>query len=243
MKIIKKNANITITVIMLVTILSAVVINTSVVPVYANGPTEPHDASAMWVEPSTIDLSTDTHSVGYKFNVTVWVNLTESCGGWQFYMIYNKAHLNATRCIYTGGTTSQFFTGITTVPLAPTFDSHNATHDYVKFGESWLFGPVRGAGYGSLSWVEFEVMALPPEGETWTSLLDISTGYHPPTSDTYALDIDVNEIPLTPDDAIYMIPELPSFLIPFIFIALTFLSIILVTKLRKPRIYQTKTHY
>jgi hypothetical protein len=159
--------------------------------------------SVMWIEPQTINLSTETHSVGYEFNVTVWINLTETCGGWQFKMLYNKTQLNATGCGYTAGDKSQFFENLTTFSLDPMFRSHNATHDYVLHGETWFAGDFRNPGYGSLSWVEFEVMAAPPEGGILTSLLDISTCYHPPTSDTFAVDPDENEISLTIYDSTY----------------------------------------
>jgi hypothetical protein len=170
-------------------------------------PNEPHVANAMWIEPSSVDLRDQT--IGYRFNVTVWVNCTGysgTIGGWQFKMLYNKAYLDAIGCGYTNATAgkSQFFEKISTISVTPTYGSFNATQNYVQHGESWKEGPVRGPGYGSLSWVEFNVTETPPEVVTFT--LDISTAQQ--TADTYVLDWDtVEEIPLTPYNATVIIPE------------------------------------
>jgi len=162
---------------------------------------KPMLANSMWIEPSSINLSTDLHTIGYRFNVTVWINLTVTCQGWQFKMLYNKAQLNATRCGYTAGTKSQFFSNITTFAVSPVFGSYNATHDYVMHGEAWIGpGPMRNPGYGSLSWVEFEVIAMPGKGEVITSIIDISTEY---PSKTYASDETGTKIPLTVYNCLY----------------------------------------
>ncbi|MDH5451706.1 MAG: hypothetical protein OEX77_12580, partial [Candidatus Bathyarchaeota archaeon] len=84
-------------------------------PAYADVPDESHAANAMWIEPSAIDLSTDTVSVGYKFNITVWLNLTVACAAWQFKIGYNINHLTATGCAYTAGMKSQFFENVTNI--------------------------------------------------------------------------------------------------------------------------------
>lgn len=151
---------------------------------YAGVPSEPHAANAMWIEPSSIDLSAEIHDVGYKFNVTVWVNITSVTSptqvvrAWQFVMSYNKTQLNATRCGYTEGSKSQFFNNITTVPVEPQFGSFNTTHDFVMHGESWILGPKRTVpSSGSLSWIEFEVITKPPEGQYYISPVSlIDTG-------------------------------------------------------------------
>ncbi len=156
--------------------------------------------NTMWIEPSSVNIT--GLSIGDKFNVTVWINLTESCGAWQFRLLYDKSFLNATRCGYTAGSKSDFFKDIITLPVEPVFDVENDTHDYVTHGESWMMGDPRGSGYGSLSWIEFEIMAVPLEGEIVTTL-DISTYHHPPNSKTFALDFDtMEEIPLKVYDCI-----------------------------------------
>lgn len=154
-------------------------------------PTEPCPADSMWIDPPTIPLNT----VGYKFNVTVWLNLTVHSAVWQFRMIYNKQELNAQRCDYTADGKSQFFENISTLPVSPMFGSYNATHDYVMHGESTLSSH-RAPGYGSLAWVEFEVLVIPLGGE---KILDISTEY---PVDTYALDEVGSKIPLQVYDCV-----------------------------------------
>jgi len=160
----------------------ALTLNQALLFVKADVPNEPHTANAMWIEPSHIDLSAHTHDIGYKFNVTIWVNITsvpspkQVVTAWQLVIIYDKTQLNATRCGYTAGTKSQFFSNITTIPLEPQFGSFNTTHNFVMHGENWGSGPKRNVpGYGSLSWVEFQVIAKPPEGQVYTSLIDLVT--------------------------------------------------------------------
>jgi len=198
-------------------------------PAYAQ-PNEPHPANAMWIEPSTIS---NDMSIGTRFNVTVWINLTSNptgvCGGWQFRMYYDPTYLNATRAGYTGGTPyapgttpgkSEFFNNVSTVPLSPFFGS-----DYVQVGESWMgTGDMRHVpGYGSLAWVEFEVIGS-PDGVIEVQL-DISSAYHPPTSDTYAIDGEGEEISLTVADATVIIPEFPNVILLFLLICCSAIAI------------------
>jgi hypothetical protein len=169
--------------------------------IFAAVPDEPHTGDAMWVEPSTIDLSTDTVSVGHRFNVTVWINLTVTSLSWEFKLIYKKNLLNATGCAYTAGSKSDFFKDLNTLPLTPTLDTINTTHNYALHGEV-AFMSERSPGYGSLAWVEFEVIAVPSEGESYTSPLDIATNY---PGETYAQDPDQKKISLIPFNSNYRI--------------------------------------
>jgi len=174
---------------------------------YAGDPSEPHPANAMWIEPSSVDLAKETHDVGYKFNVTVWVNITtvpspiQVVKTWQFVMSFEKAKLNATRCGYTEGAKSQFFSNITAVPVESQFGSLNATHNFVMHGETWITGPKRTVpGYGSLSWVEFEVIEKPLEGQTYTSLFGlVTTGIRI----CKILDDELKKTPFTPYHSVY----------------------------------------
>jgi hypothetical protein len=143
---------------------------------------EAHTANAMSIEPSYVNLSTDTHDIGYKFNVTIWVNITsvpssiQVVTAWQLVISYDKSQLNATRCGYTAGAKSQFFSNITAIPLEPQFGSLNATHNFVMHGENWVSGPKRTIpGTGSLSWVEFEIVAKPLEGQAYSSMISLVT--------------------------------------------------------------------
>jgi hypothetical protein len=175
--------------------------------VYASEPTEPHDANAMWIEPSTIDIS--GVSVGYKFNVTVWANSSLQTKGWQIRLFYPKDYINATRAGYTNGSKSEFFKDINTMPLNPSFKpDYNATHNRLDYGEAWMSGPYRSPGYGSLCWIEFEVVAL-PGGDTPIQIpLDIKYAFEalsPPQ--TYLLYSDGSKTPLDVYNAV-VVPEL-----------------------------------
>jgi hypothetical protein len=163
--------------------------------------------NTMWIEPSEVVLNANSHPIGYKFNVTIWINLNVASAAWQFRLLYNKDYLNATRCGYTYSETySDFYKNIDSYYhfyVNPVLATYNSTHNKVQHGEALIYGASRSLGYGSLSWVEFEVMAEPPEGQEIVSMLDISSEYHPPTGITYALDPNGVEIPMTVRDCSY----------------------------------------
>ncbi|MEM3361565.1 MAG: hypothetical protein QXV85_10225, partial [Candidatus Bathyarchaeia archaeon] len=147
--------------------------------VYASEPSEPHDADAIWIEPSTIDIT--GVSVGYKFNVTVWANASKETAGWQILLYYQRAYLNITRVGYTAGSKSEFFQDISVIAAGPVLPyDENSTHSSLLYGEAWMSGPYRSPGYGSLCWIEFEVIAQPPEGVNipldikWASIVNPS---------------------------------------------------------------------
>lgn len=156
-----------------ISLLATMLLSMFMLPVMAGTPTEPHAANAMWVEPSETKWDTDEMKVGDKFTVTVWLNLTVESDNWQFIMYYNTAWLNATGCGYTHGGNSEFFEGFTTQPVAPQFSYFGIP--CVLHAEG-LVAEVRPPGYGSLSWVEFEIIAAPSKGECLHSDFDITTG-------------------------------------------------------------------
>ncbi len=174
-------------------------------PAHAATPTEPHSADAIWVEPSLTDLSSPPVSVGYKFNVTVWVNMTESSASWEFKMVYDKNLLNATRSRYTAGSKSDFFKDLITMSMAAQFGSVNATHAYVLSAESWMDGPYRDPGYGSLTWIEFQVMAVPPAGENYASIIALSDVYPEGSQETYVQQPDNTKVSLNAFSSAYKI--------------------------------------
>jgi len=193
-------------------------------PTFAQ-PAEPHNANAMWIEPSTIDLR--DKPVGYRFNVTVWVNVSiglNYVGGWQFVIVYEKEFLNVTRVGYTAGDKSEFFHNITTMPVDPDLGSWNATHNYVQHGESWLMGDMRRPGYGSLSWIEFEVIKT-PEAEYVGKMSLVTTGIR----HSYVIDEDGIEVDLNPYAAEYIIPEFTSMYI-LILTASTLIAIFIIKR-------------
>ena len=203
-----------------------------VLPVYANDvPTEHKDADAMWIDPPTVDLTVDTVEVGDTFNITVWLNLTVQSASWEFKIAYNKNYLNVTGCEYTGGMKSEFFTNITTIPLVPQYGPHNTTHDYVLHGETWgMMGPFRNPGYGSLAWVEFEVLDVP--GEIQTFSLDQCLFYD---DETYAQDPSQQKIPLDCYNGVVIIPEFLQFAFFALLMSLTLITCVLSVKFRNSK--------
>jgi subtilisin family serine protease len=152
-------------------------------------PNEPHPGDAIWIEPSFVDL--DGLGIGQKFNVTLWTNLTRASYLWQIDIIYNSERLGATRAEYTAGSSSQFYSGYATVPVAPDLGhACNDTHSGVMFGESLIgYSVERPAGFGSLCWIEFQILEKPyPEPADYFELARALT---------FACDPDLEEIPVT----------------------------------------------
>lgn len=192
-----KTKKVFLTILITIVITSLAMIHPLTFTANAAVPTEPHNANAMWIEPSTIELNTSETPIGYKFNITLWANSSLETKGWQFWMFYAKAYINATRIGYTAGSKSEFFQDIVTLPVTPAFIAYNVTHNRLDFGEAWIMGPYRSPGYGSLCWIEFEVVALPPEGVLVDIPLDVNYAYEllePPQ--TYLLYSDGSKRPL-----------------------------------------------
>jgi hypothetical protein len=125
----------------------------------------------MWIEPLTINLSPST-PVGFKFNVTVWLNMTTPANAWQFYLVYKKAYLNATRCSYTGNGKSLWSGSNPTDTVTPYFGQHNSTHDFVLLGEV-LKSSAQRTGSGSLAWIEFKIVQVPSQALALQLRLDL----------------------------------------------------------------------
>ncbi|MDH5788560.1 MAG: hypothetical protein OEZ40_09760, partial [Candidatus Bathyarchaeota archaeon] len=174
-------------IILLAAIAATLISNAKITPIMSAVPSEPKNADAMWIEPSIVNVT--GLSIGYRFNVTVWINVSIDCLAWQFQMLYDKSMVKAVAAGYTGtgGLRSEFFenAGTTSLfPLPPTLDVfYDATRNYVLHGEAWspmIPNNPNATGVGSLSWVEFEVIAEPPAGQILTTEIDISTPHHPP---------------------------------------------------------------
>jgi hypothetical protein len=148
-------------------------------------------ADSMWIAPSNLNFRTNNTSVGFKFNVTVWLNMSTPANSWQFYLIYNKNCLNATRCNYTGNGQSQWSGALpVSTSLAPDFGSHNSTYNYVFDGEV-LAGSAVKTGAGSLSWVEFQILQAPAQGMTLKSELRLdAVGFFY----TYVMDANLSKL-------------------------------------------------
>jgi len=184
-------------------------------------------ANSMWTEPDTISLDATT-PVGYRFNLTVYTNLSVSSYAWQIYLTYNKNHLNATGCWYTAGSKSQWAGTNPTSPLSPVYGSHNETLNYVLFGES-LQGEVETPpGTYTLAIVQFEVVAVPPQGEVLQSQirLDIIYSVAGKVKKSRILDPDLKDISLSFGGTNYIIDEFTTIML-MTALTLTAVSVVL----------------
>jgi len=208
----------------------------SICPAYAGVSSEPHKANAMWVEPSTINLK--AYTVGQKFNITVWANMTTLVVGipqalgidtWQVKLYFNKAYINAKRTGYTGGTTSQFFQGLSTTPVTPIIDN---VLGYVLHGETCAPSNKPVPCSGSLFWIEFNVTALTPDPINFklnitnsnTALVDDQGNFYPPDGS------------ITKYNGI-VIPEFSQLLAVVSLMVLTLVTVILKKSTRKLKVY------
>ena len=118
----------------------------------------PHPANAIWIEPSNAVV----RDVGDKFNLTVWLNITEESFAWQVTLLFNSTYFNASRAGYTNGSKSDFFSGHSTVTVSPVISN---SAGYAVFGETLLSGDQRDSGHGSLVWMEFTLIDSPDQGQ------------------------------------------------------------------------------
>lgn len=169
-------------------LITVLALNFMIVFAKADTPSESHIADAMWVEPSSNIFNTVNGSIGQKFNVTVWLNLTENIFAYQVKLLFNATQLNCTRAAYTAGGTSNYFKSHSTSSPPAVIDTVGGS--VIAFetclGDDFVAGP-RNA---SLIWAEFAIRAVPMSGN-FTSALDISTPY---PGDTWVWDPDLNNV-------------------------------------------------
>jgi len=154
-------------------------------------------ADAMWIEPSVLDFNAYEVNVGYRFNVTIWLNVTsDNMFSWQFKLYYNTSQIQATNAGYSNGSYSEWAlhrTGGGTGAVTPVI-----AEDYVLFTESCTGDNYVPAGTcARLAWVEFEIVAAPPISGSFESLLDINN------TNTWVMNLDLEEIPITKYSAEY----------------------------------------
>jgi hypothetical protein len=159
-----------------------------------SAPQNPHNANAIWVDPSNINLTTanPAHILGYKFNVTVWLNMSTlvspavGIDTWSAKVYYNNVYLKALACGYTAGSTSDLFKGIPTTPVTPIIDHSSG---FVWHSETCAPSYKAVPCAGSLFWITFNVTKLPAKGETLTALFNIQN------VDTAVADNEGNQYP------------------------------------------------
>ena len=181
-------------------ILAFLLITTTIISLSNNPPKiiKAHSANSMWIEPASIYLTPENASIGYKFNITIWLNISDI----KFYsysigLLYNRTILKATKA----GFTYNFTAGHDTASAGPIIDTSYLGNGSVLAtesckGEDYIQGPK----IGTLIWIEFEVTKTPEEGQTLTSLLDITTCY---PEDTWVMDYNLEYVELEGFNAFY----------------------------------------
>jgi len=168
----------------------------------AGVPSESHNADAMWVEPSSITFTPANATVGQKFNVTVWLNITSAnVFSHSIGLRYNRTQLKGVRGGFTSPPGSEFMKPNATTPAGPIIDTSYLGNGTVLATETFSGEDFRGVPrVGSLIWVEFQIIAIPPEGQVYTSKFDITRDY---PSDTWVMDTNLNLISIATHDAEY----------------------------------------
>ena len=158
---------------------------------------------AMWVEPSNMSLSVDSATVGYRFNITIWLNMTQDIFAYQVGLLYNRTQLRCDRAGFTDGGTSEYFTGHHSSAWIAPIDTSFLGNGSIMASECCMGGHyVSGPRVGSLIWAEFEVLTLPSSNMSFTSKFDISRAY-PRT--TWVRGPSLDRIQIAPHDGNYEI--------------------------------------
>ena len=176
----------------------------------AKGAVDNDNADVMWVMPSRVGLSKELASIGYRFNVTVWLNMTQNIYAYQIALLYNGTQLKCDRAGFTDGGTSEYFTGhYSTAMIA--IDGGMGNGSLMAFegcvGSDYVSGP----HVASLIWAEFEVLTVPSSNMSFTSKFDISTEYtgffdartHTYETETWVVAPCGEFLQLTPHDGYY----------------------------------------
>ncbi len=188
--------------------IAVLIISFTTILTMAQAPSEPHNADAMWIEPSSLVFDTTNASVGQTFNITVWMNITENVFTYQIGLHYNRTQLKATRAGYTAGATSDYFKGHTTSSPPPVIDGGSLGNASVLGFESLLGSDfIQGPHSGSLMWTEFQILIVPTTGSL-TSKFDISTEAVG-GANTWVLDESLFNIAFTAYDASYSVGAAP----------------------------------
>jgi len=178
-------------------------------------------------------------TLGTLFNVTVRMEDAEDCATFQVRMFYNDSIINVTRWYEPKGDSEYIFNGRTTLPVPPPpaveYYHIGLGSASVTVGSAIFEFPMTGVtGSGKLCILEFEIIAVPPEGETYNCTLNIDN------VDTFLLDSVGEEIPdVTEENGYYeIIPEFYSFLMLPIFLVITGIVIVFAKKkFRKFKVY------
>jgi hypothetical protein len=188
----------------------------------------------MWIEPPDIQLSNAT--IGMRFNITIWLNVSTPTMSWQFYLIYNRTHLEALRCGFTGDNRSLWSGNLTAdAPGQPDFDYHNGTFKSILFAETLRDG-VQNTGMGSLAWVEFNITKTPLNATLGPIMGQMRLDIPNPQNNfmSFAINASFSLIPLDFGNSVYrIIPEFPFSTMLLFLLAVSVITITLNSRTRE----------
>lgn len=149
----------------------------------------PLNSTRVYLDPSDYIFSTATVSVGYRFNVTVRVEEVTNLWCWQIKLYFSPSMLACITASIPEDSPFNF-----PIKPEPVIDNRSG---YVMLGATQLGDAPGINGSGKLCILEFEITAVPPEGEMYSCPLNINN------DETYLLDPDMKEIPATLEDGYY----------------------------------------
>ena len=136
-------------------------------------------APTMWLQPETEAFNISTASVGTLFNVTAWINTTETSTGWSAALFFNASQLQVVIGTFTGtgGAESEWLqnSSIPETSILPEPAYWNNTAGTIGepggFGESTLPPYVATSNLGSLFIIEFNITQAPQPGTSLSSTI------------------------------------------------------------------------
>jgi len=143
-----------------------------------------NSAVEVYLSPSDNTFDTNAFSLGFKFNVTAWVENVTDLSAYQVRVYYDPLIINATAAWLPTWDSQWAFYGKTSMRLTPVFKSN-----YTQVGDV-IYGDTPFAGTGQLAIFEFQIIKLP------SKMGDLSCTLGIDNLDTYLIDSSgLNEIP------------------------------------------------
>jgi len=154
-------------------------------------------STIIYLDPSSYIFDANKVSVGYRFNVTVKVSDVENLLAWQVCILYDESLINVSRVFEPVWDPEYVFyenLALFAYAYAP-WGLGNGSFACMSVSlEEETF-----SGSGKLVIIEFEILAIPSVGETYSSILNINNDF------TYLLDPYGNDILAVKQDGYYEI--------------------------------------
>jgi parallel beta-helix repeat protein len=155
-------------------------------------PVKSSPTATIYFDPPSYNLNAAEVSVGYKFNATIKVSDVENLDAWQVCMYYNTTILRVSRYFEPSWDPEYVFYGKSTLFLKSKY------HDFLVAALLYPWPQEPFYGSGKLCIIEFEVLQVPPIGETYSSILNIDN------DETFLVDPDINDIPAVKENGYYL---------------------------------------